>query len=305
MTHRLPQHRFVPERGAAPTEPEPQLHQDSQASDSRDRQDRLRRRMRETLDRFVRWEKAQRGVAQGGALAGMGYVDAAVGLEVHEPARHPDRWRQWHLSRERRHAFPGARLTNALALLVDADGGDADAPRRASLGRRSPTSVKNRRLWLSILSQIESHTSGCYHQTHAQGLHPERAPSRNPGAATPPPASEMRCCRPSTLGAGGRGRFLRSQGGRRKVERLGDVLRFEVRIEIEDVARRKPTRHHIEHDRDWDSKPTNARSPAELIRLHGNTVEDHELATLAQHVYDVRCDSVTRHPWWHAGCSTK
>lgn len=60
-------------------------------------------------------------------------------------------------------------------------------------------------------------------------------------------------------------------------ERFRNVLRFQVRIQGEDLRHSHPFGDHVDHDRDRDTQSTNARRTARLIGTNGDSRETHGL----------------------------
>src|SRR5690606_7062829 len=69
----------------------------------------------------------------------------------------------------------------------------------------------------------------------------------------------------------------RSKGFGRKMERLSDVLGFQVGIEIQDLGRGNAARHHIDNNRHRNAQATNAGGSAELMRVCGDAGERHRV----------------------------
>jgi hypothetical protein len=63
-----------------------------------------------------------------------------------------------------------------------------------------------------------------------------------------------------------------------QLKRFRNVLGFQVRIQVEDLLRRKATPYHIEHNRDRDAQSADARGPAQLVGRDCDTGARHGLS---------------------------
>lgn len=249
-----------------------------------ERDTRLRQRLMTTLESFVRWEKGRRGsrTAEDGERSDLACI-ARAAFADEPPAPIASQRGAKHGVREEACGRGHARAPFSR---VPASGGQEEVRScQISVVDREPTAGRQK---IPVRGRARSTDRQGYKCRHPQRigtlLHESSGVSvRQMPRGEPGPDLDSPCLACGQEGSEGKGGWAYSAYGFSPVvQRLSDVLCFEVWVEIQYLGSRKTARNHIEHDGNWNPKAANAGGPTQLIRLHGNAIQCHGLSLIHQ-----------------------
>lgn len=150
-----------------------------------------------------------------------------------------------------------------------------DEPRRAGLLHPEQAVLRSRRRELPGSAQNQALLPGSWSRSRPEAPAHEHAARHRPIPAATRPTAAKGCCPEEASAAGCQRQLPFSDRFRREPERLRNVLRFEVRIERENLVHRRAIRDELDDHRDGDAQTANTRRPTQLIGPSRDARESH------------------------------
>lgn len=113
------------------------------------------------------------------------------------------------------------------------------------------------------------------HRSSLEALGPGREGSQRRELEAPWKGQAIRRCRLAPSARGRQRQLPLPDCLRRVAQGLRDVLRLQIRVELQNLLFCHPVRHHIHHHRHRNSQPTDARGSAHLVRANSDAREEH------------------------------